>query len=84
MTIIKNPGEFLKRIYLLFPFRTPAKERDIIDNGFFYETCLNQILKRRMTASFAELMVIFVSDQRTMHINRFFPAKSLIKTSVLW
>ena len=83
MCIIKGFYQFFQREDLAIVSRTPSKQRHIVDYRFRHKSLLDQIFIGSMPAPLAQFLMILICDQRTMYINRDFPAKCLIQTIVL-
>ena len=78
MPVIKLFYQLFQRKDLLVAGRTPSKKRHIIHHRLGHKSLLDQVFVRRMAAAFAQLFMIFICDQRTVHIHRHVPAKCFI------
>ena len=81
--VIKFLYQLLQRENLTVVHRRPAQQRHIVDNRLGNKALLDQILVRGMAAPLAQLLMLFVRNQRTVHINRNFPAKRFVETVIL-
>ncbi len=59
-------------------FRAPSKKCNIVYNCLCHKSLLDQIFIRRMSASFAQFLMILICNQRTVYIYRYFPSKCFI------
>ena len=81
--IVELLDEVLEGHDLLVILRRPAEEGNEVHDGLGHEALIDQVLEGGMTGTLAELLVIFIRNQRTVHILRNLPAEGLIETIVL-
>ena len=82
MMVIKPLHQLVQRKDFFIILRAPSKKRHKINNRFREKTLFNQIFIGGMSAPLRQLLMIFVRNQRAMHIFRNLPAKSIIKAVI--
>ena len=79
MMIVKSLFQFFQRKDLSFPSRTPSEQSHEVYDRLRQISCLQQILERRMSAPFAQLLVFLIRDERAVYIDRFLPSECIIE-----
>ena len=83
MMIIKFLHQFIQCKEFIVVLRTPSEKCHKVNNRLCQKSLVNKIFIGSMTTSLTELLVFLIGDQRTMHINRYFPSECIIQTIVL-